>query len=340
MKHLTQRENILCVYRGQIPEWVPIKEHACQVFFGPGFLTDWGKNPRLKKGDRVKDLFGTEYIVSAPGISPMPATDHYTITDITEWRNEFPIENFPDLDSVDWKKYVLRDTADWDRNNYLTKVEIGGAGTGTNFEWLCALMGFENALIALMTEPEAWEDIMEVITSWQERVIELVAYYYRPDSIIISDDVAFSKGLLMSPETYRESIKPYHRRLLKAIADNGCIPEMHCCGKADLIAKDFADMGVRCWNPAQVYNDLEGIKATLGNNLVLEGAWDSLGAAGICGASEETVRQAVRNSIDRCADGGGYVFSTCGMTMESDVGSQHIEWIFDEAVKYGASFYS
>lgn len=339
MKSLTQRENIMLVYNGQLPEWIPVKEHACQVVFGPSFLTSWGMDPRLKKGDRVKDVFGTEYIVSAPGISPMPATDHFTITDITEWRQQFPVEKFPDLDSVDWKACAEKDTAYWNRDEYYTKIEIGGAGTGTHFEWICALMGFEDAMIAMLSEPEAWEDFMDFITSWLERLIEYVAHFYRPDSIIISDDVAFSKGLMMSPDTYRESIKPYHRRLMKAIKDNGCVPEMHCCGKADLIAEDFVEMGVRCWNPAQVYNDLEGIKKKLGNRLILEGAWDSLGPAGKRGAKEEVVRAAVRNAIDRCAEGGGYIFTTSGMTMESDVGKQHIDWIFDEAVKYGASYY-
>lgn len=339
MKELSQRENLLRLYRGEIPEWVPIQEHSCQVFFGPGFVTGWGKSPGLKKGDRVFDTFGAEYVVTAPGISPMPVTDHLKITDITLWREQFPMEKFPDLEQVDWIACARSDTADWNRGKYYTKVLIGGAGTGTNFQWLTGLMGTEEAMIAMLTEPEAWNDIMEVMTAWQEKMIARVAKYYRPDSIIISDDVAYTKGLFMSPETYRECIKPYHARLLKAISDNGCTPEMHCCGKADLLAGDFVDMGVRCWNPAQVYNDLEGIKAAYGNRLILEGAWDSLGPAGLKGAAEEVVRAAVRAAIDRCAENGGYVFSTSGMTMESDVGKEHLRWIYDEAAAYGRLFY-
>lgn len=339
MKKLTQRENLLKLYCGELPDWVPIQEHACQVFFGPGFITDWMKKPGLKKGDRVYDLFGVEYEVTAPGICPMPATDTVKITDIRKWREQFPVQCFPDLKEVNWEACARNDTADWNRKEYYTKVLIGGAGTGTTFEWITALMGNENAIIAMMTEPDDWQDIMEVMTAWQEVLISKVAYYYRPDSIIISDDVAYSKSLFMSPETYRECIKPYHRRLLKAIAENGCVPEIHCCGKAELIVGDFVEMGVRCWNPAQVYNDLEGIKACYGNRLILEGAWDSLGPAGVKGATEEMVRGAVRTAMDRYAPNGGYVFSISGMTMESDVGKEHLDWIYDEAIRYGAVFY-
>ena len=339
MAGLTQRENILKVFHGEIPEWVPVSRDASQLCFGPSFMLDWNRRDDAKKGDHAFDLFGVEYEISDPRIGPMPAPNVFKITDITKWGDQFPVKNFPDLHAVDWAAQAQKDTADWDRKNKYTRVGIGGSGSGTTYMWMATLLGHENAMIAMLTEPEAWDELLDELTKFQEEQIRLIANHFKPDSIVISDDCAFNKTMFMSPETYRDRIKPFHRRLVKAILDNGCTPEIHCCGKADAIADDFAEIGIRCWNPAQVFNDLEGVKARNGNSLILEGAWDSNGAAGIKGADEETVRAAVRSAIDRCAPGGGYIFSISGMTAVYDVGEEHFGWIFDEAVRYGAGFY-
>jgi hypothetical protein len=42
--------------------------------------------------------------------------------------------------------------------------------------------------------------------------------------------------------------------------------------------------------------------------MVLMGCWDSSGPAGYPGAPEELVRQAVRDTIDRYAADGGFIF--------------------------------
>jgi hypothetical protein len=94
------------------------------------------------------------------------------------------------------------------------------------------------------------------------------------------------------------------------------------------------------WNPAQVMNDLVGIKKTYGNKLVLCGCWDSSGPAGWPGASEELVRSEVRKCIDTFAPGGGFMFwgSVYGPKGDEEV-ARRSGWITDEYNKYGRTFY-
>jgi hypothetical protein len=78
---------------------------------------------------------------------------------------------------------------------------------------------------------------------------------------------------------------------------------MHCCGRCEDFIEDWMSFGVSSWNPAQVMNDLAGIKKKYGNKMALIGCWDSSGPASWSGSSEDLVRQAVRDCIDRYAPG-------------------------------------
>ena len=340
MAKLSERENLLRLYRGEIPAWVPISEHAINRGFGPVFLRAGRGNRLRQKGDRFRDIFGVLHEISDPRFGPMPAPDEHRITDISKWREQFPVAGFPDLDSFDWEAAVKEETADWDRENKYIKYSFGGTGSGSSFVWMASLLGNAEALEAMLTEPEAWDDLLDALTVFQEGLVARIGAYFRPDSIVLCDDLAFNKGTFMSPALYRERIKPFHKRLVDAIVKAGCDPEIHCCGKADTFADDFVDIGLRSWNPAQRFNDLEGVKARHGNRLILDGAWDSNGPAAMRGADEAVVRAAVRSAMDRCAPGGGYVFSTSGMTEVSYVGEEHMRWIYDEAVRYGRQFYA
>ena len=112
----------------------------------------------------------------------------------------------------------------------------------------------------------------------------------------------------MSKQVWRDLIMPYHVRLGKQAQEKGLPVMMHNCGRCEDFIDDWMSYGVGSWNPAQVVNDLDGIKKKYGNKLVLIGCWDSQGPAGWPDATEEMVRQAVRECIDRFASGGGFMF--------------------------------
>ena len=172
---------------------------------------------------------------------------------------------------------------------------------------------------------------MEYISDWYVKLIRYSADYYKPDIIEFSDDIATQRGLLMSPASYQEMLKPYYKKCYNAILEAGCHLAIHCCGKLDDIVDDLVEMGVEYMTLSQQINDLAGIKAQYGNRLVMQGCWDSQGEPGQRGANEAVVRQAVRDCMDHYAIGGGYVFSTCYTTIPEFVGEELYSWIIDEA---------
>ena len=49
------------------------------------------------------------------------------------------------------------------------------------FERLHMLMGFENALCALLTDPEEVEEFFNTYMEWKIKLMEKVIEYYKPD---------------------------------------------------------------------------------------------------------------------------------------------------------------
>lgn len=334
---MTERENLLKVYNGETPEWVPVSEKAtCGSVVSE--LVKWCFLPNMYRGQVITDIFGISYTVADPRICPLPTPGVFKIPDITRW--EECLENsFPDLDAMDWEAMAKKDTAHFDRENKVCKVAVGGNICGAPFEMAMDMLGHRQGLMAMIEEEDAWHGLMNAITEWHEKLVDKVVTYYKPDCIQLGDDVCNAKGPFMSPSMYRDMIKPYHARIIKRIREGGCYAELHCCGKGEALVDDWKEIGIQVWNPVQIVNDLPALKAKYGNSFVFCGAWDSHGPAGMPGASEETVRSAVRRSMDILAPGGGYVFSTCGMTEAWSVGDEHISWIYDEAEKYGHTFY-
>lgn len=174
------------------------------------------------------------------------------------------------------------------------------------------------------------------MTDYTDQCLRLVYPYFKPDVIVIADDVATSMDLFMSPQIYDELIAPYHRRLANTVIELGAIPEMHCCGKCEKLVPTWIDMGYRAWQPAQPVNNLTKIKEQFGNQMILNGGWNTAGQGGLPGASENVVRASVRETIDLLGPGYGYVFWDGGITGGD---TQKFEWTGDEADHYGKTFY-
>jgi uroporphyrinogen-III decarboxylase len=173
------------------------------------------------------------------------------------------------------------------------------------------------------------------LADFYDEVTRQALTYFKPDILGITDDTATMSNPFMSRQVFQDVIKPYHVRLGRLAQDRGLPVMMHNCGRCEDFIEDWREYGVNSWNPAQVTNDLDGIKKKYGNGLVLIGCWDSQGPAGWPGASEELVRQAVRDCIDRYGAGGGFMFlaSTYGPVGDEELENRR-RWMTSEYEAY------
>jgi hypothetical protein len=310
------------VIEGREPAWIP-------VFFTAARSVE--AQALKRRADPATgydlDVFGVEFINAVDGPTPAHAVNgRYRLTDVTRWREAMPEI---DLKSVDWEEDSRKILSLADQENkYLNYV---GAYVWEEFHYL---LGFEAAFKALIKRPEETAVCLEAIADFWIEAMRRQYKYLKPDIIMIQDHIANADGLLMSPKTYREIIKPAQRKVVEAIADLGAIPQMHVDGNVGAVVGDYAEMGVRMIQPFQVYNDINACKEKYG--FIAVGGWDSFGRGNQEDTTEEEARASVRLALDTYGPGNRYVFWASGLTPSYP----HIaRWVGDEAEKYGRDFF-
>lgn len=295
---MTERENILRMFDGLPPKWLPI---------GPRSMYQVGKlvpelfRPHDKEG---YDWFGVHWlpqnelgrVITHPDIRQKPVLE-----DVTRWREEIV---FPDLDSIDWD--ALASDIEKDKEN------LGGRLSFLRFEnglWerLTMLMGFENALASLALEPDACREYAETMADFDIRVLERLLDLYPYDLTIYMDDLGSSKGPLMSPDTYRYIFKEPTRRVLAYIKSRGSHVGFHSCGRMEAFVGDLVEIGVEVLNPVQVWNDQARLKREYGDKLIFYGGLDNQHITEIAYPEEEKVRAEARRAALTLGPGGGYI---------------------------------
>ena len=107
----------------------------------------------------------------------------------------------------------------------------------------------------------------------------------------------------MSPDTWRELIKPHLQRVIDNITSQGVLYEHHCCGYMAPLAQEIADMGASSWNMVHVVNDVCACKQKLGHKLAFVGSVCDGQLFDMDSTTEEQMRSHVREMSDKMLPG-------------------------------------
>jgi uroporphyrinogen decarboxylase len=265
----------------------------------------------------------------------------------------FDIVRHPfDVDDViqRWQSYAWPDATDPKRFTTLKEqtlaarekgklVVLGGlcAGIAEMYSWL---RGYTRFYTDLAAEPKTahmfLEKLVELKVAYWERALALVGPYV--DVVTEADDLAGQQGLLISPETYRRVIKPWHRELFQAIKRTAPHVKLflHSCGAVRPLIPDFIEVGVDILNPVQISArgmDPVELKREFGKELVFWGGGvDTQNVLG--NGMPQAVRDHVRRNIEALAPGGGFVFATVHNT-QANVPPQNFMAMWETLQEYG-----
>lgn len=140
------------------------------------------------------------------------------------------------------------------------------------------LLGYEDALMCMLSEPEEFETLAGKIADYQISVFSAAidALGDLVDAFLISDDLVSQSGYLFNPGLYRKLIKPYHKKMVNAIKARGDYKVIyHCCGAVSGLIEDFIDCGFDALNPIQVaaagMEDTKRLKMLYGDRITFWG---------------------------------------------------------------------
>lgn len=254
------------------------------------------------------------------------------IPDIDCWREKLVL---PDPDAIDWEETSRRDLEHFqlDRENRVIDF-IYPKGL---FERMHLLMGVENALCALLTDPDEVYEFAGVLADNKIKFIKKIGQYYKPDILTSMDDFAHQNGNFISLDVFRELFKPHLKRMVDAAHEAGMMYKMHCCGKMEDFCQDFLDMGIDAIDPVQPINNYDKVFAVFGGKIGVCGGLDVQNVIDRDGVSEEEIQKEVRRCIDSYKKYGNYILY--GATIDLHVPEAYLPGnklgiVIDECEKY------
>jgi len=306
---LTPKENFLiAAVEHKKPEWVP--NEMSDVIMVGGAFESFENGPA---GGGLDGFGVTWHATESAGGQPVPGGKP-VLDDVTRWEE---VVKFPNLNEFDWEGSAAMQFGIMGADRDQRVVEYG-IWNG-QFLRLTHLMGFENALCAMLEEPEACDALFSAITDYKIELVERVAQHFKPDIITNYDDIATERGLFMSPGTYRSLIKPHHKRLNEAIKARGIVPFIHTCGKCEDVIPDYIEIGTAAWSSAQPMNDIAGILQKYGRQIAVVGGYDTNGRAGLEAATNEEIDGEVKRCLETYGPYGSYVFMGFRLVSGSDM---------------------
>ena len=174
----------------------------------------------------------------------------------------------------------------------------------TLFERAWMLMGMEGLMVAFYETPDRLKELFARIAAVRAK---MVARHIASgcEAVIFADDYGGQDGMLISPASWREFIKPHLAALYRQAKQAGMMVVQHSCGCNGPILGDLVEMGLDVWHPCQpTSNDLAALKKQFAGRLTFYGAINSYV---LDRGSPDDVRAEVRLRIRQLAAGGGFI---------------------------------
>ncbi len=222
-----------------------------------------------------------------------------------------PIQSLDDLD-----RYTPPDSyapGRYDSLEQLVKRHKGKLAIGVHLNDVFSipryLCGFENALIAMATDPELIRRLVELSV---EKNLEMAAEVARrgADFVFTGDDYAGTEQTFMSPAAFRELLYPGLKRVIGGFKELGLPVIKHTDGKVLPLFDMILDSGIDCFDPIDPVAgmDIEHMKKEYGDRIALKGNVDC--AHTLTFGSEEEVVRETKEVIRKAAAGGGLIVSS------------------------------
>jgi len=252
-----------------------------------------------RDGESHVDFWGIEWVKEGPfnQIAHFPLADA-TPDQVLEY--QFPYDHFDDL--IDLMKPVAAQA-----DEYFVGCDVSPCV----FEMYWRLRGLENTVLEMASERELTQEMFRRCADFAVKLSVAACDRYPLDWLWAGDDVASQLALMMSPQTWREMIKPELARVFAVGKERGLWVAYHCCGALRPIIPDLVEIGLDVLNPVQVgcpgMEPVE-LKREFGSRLAFMGGVDTQDV--LPHGSADDVRRGTAALIEGVtSDGGGYILA-------------------------------
>lgn len=169
-------------------------------------------------------------------------------------------------------------------------------------------VGTERLLMALLTDPAWCVDMFNHFLDIDIALLDKVwDAGYTFDAVNWPDDMGYKLNQFFSVRTYRELLKPVHKRAVDWAHAKGVKVRLHSCGDIRPFIPEIVEIGVDGLNPLEVKAGMDplAIKATYGDQLLLHG-----GVNAVLWDDREAIEAEMQRVVPKLKANGGYIFSS------------------------------
>ena len=287
---------------------VVIPDESLMEYFGADFRSVYinETRPWVERGDGTfVDMWNIGQKLNPDGLyynmCSHPLENAETVEDIMEY--SFPEPN----------EYMLEGLDSFIRENQDKCLVLEGLREPM-FGLPSWLRGITNFYMGLVTDDGLHEALLGRILEYYKKLVDFLMERIGADIDIVkfADDMGSQTSLIMSPQTYREKIKPFQSELYNYVKEKYDVKILlHSCGSIRPIIADIIEIGVDALNPVQISaTDMEpaSLKQEFGDFLTFWGGGIDTQDV-LQNRSPAEVKRQVRQNIGCFRKNGGYIFS-------------------------------
>ena len=230
--------------------------------------------------------------------------------------------SFPDP-SVEYRFEDLRGWCD-ENQEHFTVIWVGDLWERATF-----MRGMDKILLDIILHPEFVHELLDGLSTYIISTMQILFESNQFDCIAISDDYGSQRGMLMSPDHWREFIKPHLKKIYSVARDNDRISFHHSCGNIHDIIPDFIELGLDILHPLQPEAmDIRKVKNEFGDQITLCGGIPTQSV--LPDGTPDEVRDEIRNLKNVMGEAGGYILEP-GITVQADVPLENMVAMIEEA---------
>jgi len=226
----------------------------------------------------------------------------FIIKDPESWR-EAKARMVPTPDRIPWE-FLKQNYPTWRKNGYWIQASFW-FGFDITHSWT---VGTERLLMALAEDPEWAVDMFNHELDMDLALFDMVwDAGYTFDSIMWPDDMGYKYHTFFSLNTYREILKPVHKRAIDWAHAKGVKAHLHSCGDVHTFVPDLVEIGLDALNPLEVKAGMDpvALKSQFGNDLVFHG-----GINAVLYDHPDQLEAEMRRVVPAMKENGGYIFSS------------------------------
>lgn len=252
---ISARDNLLGLLSGGEALWMP--HQGERLLFNPSLLPDcvargfvMESRPFDMRSFGGRDMFGVTWEFDPAARGSMVRQGDPLVKDLSRWEEQV---EFPDPDGWDWAA-----SAEENRELLSSGLTVVCTVFTGLVERLISLVDMGNAMVALIDEDEqeAVHRLFDRLCGLYDTLFRNLKRWYGCDGIWFHDDWGSQRGPLFSPDTGREMVLPYLKRIVASAHRYGMFFELHSCGKNEQMVPLMIEAGVDMW-AGQEINDKE-----------------------------------------------------------------------------------